>query len=279
LPLPTQLLVLNADDDMIMLDIVEDKSHESGIRFEDLSWESYLPTLKPLGLNLLLGAYDAVTHPLARADAHLKQIGLKHPLRLSAARQTCACRVGAEIGFTADAISCFQRRGCVCVVERQHAESYLLNAGSCGEWPTMLASLYEEKENGYLQLLSEGDVSLILNCCDDYWDGHQLVPMDMPMRQRILDFCQTAAMNDIECIAFAYRPIHAAGLYDANGFAAAWSRELERRVVFLDREVNETSETDPLLPTLKRQIFLGMMTLSLQPKMVCIGVHGDRMSD
>ncbi|RKP05825.1 hypothetical protein THASP1DRAFT_32342 [Thamnocephalis sphaerospora] len=265
-PSPVQLLVPNADDDMVMLDVEEDPVHASGVRFEDLTWDSYLSTLKPLGLNLLLNAHCGTSHPPVHADAHFKYSGAKSPLRLPTARQACLCRIGAEIGFTTGAVECFRQRGRVCGTRIQNAETYLRNAGSNGEQPTLSACLYEEQENGNLQLLSEGDVGLVLDCCEDYWDGQQLEPMDDSMRQRLLDFCQTAAMNDLACIAFAYRPISTdADTADANK-TMEWSTDLQHRVVFFNTDA-ASLEKDTRLQALQQQIFLGMVTLSLQPKM------------
>lgn len=57
-----------------------------------------------------------------------------------------------------------------------------------------------------LQLLTQGTADIILDCCDDYWDGKDLRPLGEQERKRAQDFYQRNALTAY-CTAFSYRPL------------------------------------------------------------------------
>lgn len=51
----------------------------------------------------------------------------------------------------------------------------------------------------------QGTADLIVDQCEDYWDGKDLRPMSVAERKLILDFYQRTSLTAI-CTAFSYKP-------------------------------------------------------------------------
>lgn len=73
-------------------------------------------------------------------------------------------------------------------------------------FPHSMSVVMKETTNGALQLLTQGTADIILDCCDDFWDGHDLKPLRPQDRKRAQDFYQRNALTAY-CTAFAYRPL------------------------------------------------------------------------
>eukprot|EP00743_Colponemidia_sp_Colp-15_P007057 GILK01007614.1.p1 GENE.GILK01007614.1~~GILK01007614.1.p1 ORF type:complete len:1110 (-),score=173.61 GILK01007614.1:143-3472(-) len=70
----------------------------------------------------------------------------------------------------------------------------------------MLASVVEDSA-GNFQLFSKGNPSLVLEHCQDYWDGKQIGALLEEDRRKILDVLFQWRSEEYDCIAFAYKPI------------------------------------------------------------------------
>lgn len=73
-------------------------------------------------------------------------------------------------------------------------------------FPHSMSVVMKEASNGSLQLLTQGTADIILDCCDDFWDGQDLKPLRPQDRKRAQDFYQRNALTAY-CTAFAYRPL------------------------------------------------------------------------
>lgn len=73
-------------------------------------------------------------------------------------------------------------------------------------FPHSMSVVMKEASNGSLQLLTQGTADIILDCCDDFWDGQDLKPLRTQDRKRAQDFYQRNALTAY-CTAFAYRPL------------------------------------------------------------------------
>lgn len=61
-----------------MLSLSQDQQNPASIQFDDLSWQGHLPSLKPLGLNIMLNLCNAsVTQQLCRFSDHLSNLALQ----------------------------------------------------------------------------------------------------------------------------------------------------------------------------------------------------------
>lgn len=61
-----------------MLSLSQDQQNPASIQFDDLTWQCHLPSLKPLGLNIMLNLCNAsVTQQLCRFSDHLSNLALQ----------------------------------------------------------------------------------------------------------------------------------------------------------------------------------------------------------
>jgi hypothetical protein len=73
-------------------------------------------------------------------------------------------------------------------------------------FPHSLSVVIREVHGGCLQLLSQGTADIILDACDDFWNGKDLRPLKEEERKRAQDFYQRNALTAY-CTAFSYRPL------------------------------------------------------------------------
>lgn len=73
-------------------------------------------------------------------------------------------------------------------------------------FPHCLSVVIRDLQSNSLQMLTQGTADIILDCCDDFWDGHDLRPLGAQEKKRAQDFYQRNALTSY-CTAFAYRPL------------------------------------------------------------------------
>ncbi|KAF9583941.1 hypothetical protein BGW38_008058 [Lunasporangiospora selenospora] len=207
-PAVDQVFIATQDDEVAVLDVLEDDSMNNGLRFEDKDWETYIQSLKPIGLNQLLNTNCGSLSAMRRRESHRKCNNLHIHSRTRPAQQTCLCRLGKEIGFTKEALYPFTlQKEIMCFHPFLPMSS--LNFGKMAnfEIPTMLSTLYHEKASDSYMVLTDGHAECVVECSTEYWDGTGLRELDDVMLKKISDFYQTAVVNDLQCVAYAYRPI------------------------------------------------------------------------
>ncbi|KAI9276049.1 hypothetical protein BY458DRAFT_454486 [Sporodiniella umbellata] len=213
-PFPTveQIMFPNNQEDIVYLDVEENSDEPTGLKFEDQDWDQYLPCLKPLGLNFMLNTNCGVVQNRKRSEYHRRRSKLHVYGKTSPARQSCLCRLGKCIGFREEALQSFALRSEIYSFAPYHE---LLNTAKSKyskyypfEVPNALSTVFEEKVSGSYQLLTDGHPALVMDKCSDYWDGTSLQTMSGRMEKKINDFFQNAMVHDMQCIAYAYRPIN-----------------------------------------------------------------------
>ncbi|KAF1803269.1 hypothetical protein FB192DRAFT_1075853 [Mucor lusitanicus] len=213
-PFPTveQLMFPNNEEDITYLDVEEDSDEEAGLKFEDQDWEQYLPCLKPLGLNFMLNTNCGVIQSRKRSEYHRRRSKLHVYGKTAPARQSCLCRLGKCIGFREEALQSFALRAEIYTFAPYHeilnTPRYKYSKYYQFEVPNALSTVFEERTSGSYQLLTDGHPSLVMDKCSDYWDGNSLQTMSETMEKKINDFFQNALVHDMQCIAYAYRPIN-----------------------------------------------------------------------
>lgn len=105
-------------------------------------------------------------------------------------------------------------------------------------FPHCLSVVLRELQSNSLQMLTQGTADIVLDCCDDFWDGRDLRPLGPSERKRAQvsvssqfnvstksnfdflqqDFYQRNALTAY-CTAFAYRPLRH-GIFGALGETA-----------------------------------------------------------
>lgn len=73
-------------------------------------------------------------------------------------------------------------------------------------FPHSLSVVIRDLQSNSLQMLTQGTADIILDCCDDFWDGHDLRPLGPQEKKRAQDFYQRNALTSY-CTAFSYRPL------------------------------------------------------------------------
>ncbi|KAF8982648.1 hypothetical protein BGZ46_000897 [Entomortierella lignicola] len=207
-PAVEQVLVATEDEETIVLDVLEDDYTPNGLRFEDKDWDNYLPSLKPIGLNQLLNTNCGALSAPRRREPHRKCNTMHYHSKTRAAQQTCFCRLGKEIGFTKEALYPFTlQKEIMCFHPYLPMPPMTFGKLVTYEIPTMLSTIYHEKSSDGYMVLTDGHVECVVECCTDYWDGAGLQELNETMLKKISDFYQTAVVNDLQCVAYAYRPI------------------------------------------------------------------------
>eukprot|EP00727_Mastigamoeba_balamuthi_P012824 m51a1_g8164 hypothetical protein (1321) ;mRNA; f:77682-82439 len=179
------------------------------LSFDDPAWREQLPVLKPIGLSSLLqrpmcrdehvmhspqicgGSHvNAETAGLAAAKARepttWKRIFVSLTRQFARPYSQCLCLLGKEIGFTDKALDNYTH------VKEIHTYASGTDSDSVDEPP--------------LQLLSKGNLPVLLKHCAWYWDGSEILQLGPEAHAEIMN--QYENLHDaFTCIAFAYKPI------------------------------------------------------------------------
>lgn len=92
-------------------------------------------------------------------------------------------------------------------------------------FPHCLSVVMREAHSGSLQLLTQGTADIVLDCCDDFWDGKDLRPLGSQERKRAQDFYQRSALTAY-CTAFAYRPLR----HGISGALAGGKQKMRKKM-------------------------------------------------
>jgi hypothetical protein len=68
-------------------------------------------------------------------------------------------------------------------------------------------AVVEDQRGGGLQMMSQGDPSLLLNYCREYWDGSSITPLSSNDRKEVLSVYNRWDLEDFDVVAFAYTPV------------------------------------------------------------------------
>ncbi|KAI8873633.1 hypothetical protein GQ42DRAFT_152597 [Ramicandelaber brevisporus] len=217
------------------LDVAEEAaplSQPSAVFFEDEGWDNLLSLLKPIGLCALLNTrcrdrhhhqhyYQHDTSDRERAMVlrapHRRLDGTIRLGRVSCVQQMCLCRLARAIGFAPNSEAAYRQINKVTVFAPNHPASSLgirgrrdlapfsLVATVCASNTASPSSAQDQSSIG--QLVSDGDPVLVIDHCTDYWDGSEVHPLPDDLVAAFMDLHFSSQLHDMQCIAFAYRPI------------------------------------------------------------------------
>uniref|UniRef100_A0A3P9JWL2 Transmembrane protein 94 n=1 Tax=Oryzias latipes TaxID=8090 RepID=A0A3P9JWL2_ORYLA len=278
-----------------MLSLSQDQQNPASIQFDDLSWQCHLPSLKPLGLNIMLNLCNAgVTQQLCRFSDHLSHLALQESQGsvLPVYVPWGLCELSRLIGFTPGARELFKQENHLALYKLPSREKTKELATRRLHYFTRrqppishLISLFvRDSSSSDVQMLSHGSADLILEACTDFWDGTDIYPLSGSDRKKILDFYQRACLSGY-CSAFAYKPMQvslscqligkcvelASGpcLFSGvelpsttpikqNSFRNSWSS---------DEGIGEGVEREDCIQALSGQIFMGMVSSQYQARL------------
>ncbi|XP_028825640.1 transmembrane protein 94 isoform X2 [Denticeps clupeoides] len=278
-----------------MLSLSQDQQNPISIQFDDSGWQGHLPSLKPLGLNILLNLCNAaITQQLCRFSDHLSNLALQesHGTVLPVHVPWGLCELSRLIGFTPGARELFK--------QENHLALYQLPSGEKCKEPgprrhnhftkrhppiSHLISLFvRDSTTNNVQMLSHGSADVILESCTDFWDGADIYPLSGSDRKKVLDFYQRACLSGY-CSAFAYKPMQVALSPQLNGkcvelapgptlFAGVElpgttpiKHGSRRNSWSSDEGICEGLEREDCVQALSGQIFMGMVSSQFQARL------------
>ncbi|XP_043566994.1 transmembrane protein 94-like [Chiloscyllium plagiosum] len=200
-----------------MLSLSQDQQDATHIWFDDSSWQEHSPSLRPLGLSILLGLCDSTSAArVFQMTDHLSHIALKKsrwsclPVQISGG----LCELPRIIGFTSSARNLFHKQ----TYTAAYTSTAMTNTQEASPWEPsfitkrklplshMINLLVHTSNSEEMQLFSYGSADTILDACSEFWDGNDICPLSQYSRKKIFDFYQRACLTG-ECIALSYKPV------------------------------------------------------------------------
>ncbi|XP_036398079.1 transmembrane protein 94 isoform X2 [Megalops cyprinoides] len=278
-----------------MLSLSQDQQNPVSIQFDDSGWQGHLPSLKPLGLNILLNLCNAgVTEQLCRFSDHLSNLALQesHGTVLPVHVPWGLCELSRLIGFTPGARELFKQENHLALYQLPSGEKAKESAPRRAHHFTKrqppishLISLFvRDSTTNNVQMLSHGSADLILEACTDFWDGADIYPLSGSDRKKVLDFYQRACLSGY-CSAFAYKPMQVSLSPQLNGKCVELAPgptlfsgvELpsttpikhgsRRNSWSSDEGIGEVVEREDCVQALSGQIFMGMVSSQFQARL------------
>uniref|UniRef100_A0A8C7QKC2 Transmembrane protein 94 n=1 Tax=Oncorhynchus mykiss TaxID=8022 RepID=A0A8C7QKC2_ONCMY len=249
-----------------MLSLSQDQQNPVSIQFDEQGWQCHLPSLKPLGLNILLNLCNAsVTQQLCRFSDHLSNLALQesHGAVLPVHVPWGLCELSRLIGEEK---------------EGKRSLTSFLELFCC----TSVTPDRSPLDN--VQMLSHGSADLILEACTDVWDGSDIYPLSGSDRKKVLDFYQRACLSGY-CSAFAYKPMQVSLSNQLNGKCVELAPgpnlfsgvelpsttpikyDSRRNSWSSDEGIGEGVEKDDCVQALSGQIFMGMVSSQFQARL------------
>ncbi|KAJ2001555.1 hypothetical protein H4R26_004074 [Coemansia thaxteri] len=206
---PEQIVVPDPDEDYAILDLAEQQIGPDVKTFIiDDGWERHLPSLRPLGLNCSLNTSAHGTGKLRMDATHRRHNCMRQHGKILSSQDTCLCKIGRAIGFTSDDLARFHLLKEIDVFAPFHrATELLLKKDICCAASLTSAIFQTEEGPGKLQMLTDGNVELVLGMCLDYFDGLEVRPLSDRTMAMHYGLYLNALQQDLQCLAFAYRPL------------------------------------------------------------------------
>jgi hypothetical protein len=175
-----------------ILDLSPNYSTLSGLGFDDVNWESFLGSLKPIGVNTL-----ATSH-LMRDPYSWSPRGCSEYVRGNILKTSCVCSLGMEIGVNEYLKGNFTNEVLIFGVSDpsppdenkvplMRRPSTSLPTESVIQ-PHILSSVLKDVSSGNYLIMSRGSGDMVAACCSDFWDGKDLQPMTTIERDEIKAF-------------------------------------------------------------------------------------------
>ncbi|RHY31440.1 hypothetical protein DYB32_003494 [Aphanomyces invadans] len=175
-----------------------------GEKFEDPKWRVHLPSLKPLGLAILLNDCEDPMTEYLNSLRHLSNEASAAPFYEAHNASSRA------IGFRVDDLAHFNRRQSIHVIAPRLAyEEHTSDHHDQGQDDTrfrghLKTHLYSTV---VLDKRSQGHPSLAVSQCSEFWDGKSICPLTKDKRRLILDMYHQWRVEDLDCIALTYAPV------------------------------------------------------------------------
>ena len=270
-----------------ILDISPTIETISGLCFDDINWQMYLGSLKPVGVNLL-----ATSH-LSKQFQSWHPSGIFSSLNQLVKQTSCACSLGVEIGVSEYTYNSFEKQMLVYsfsdpspILQRtlsRRGGSALSSFPSFVQ-PHIISLVLKDLGTSNRLLMSRGSGDMVTSCCSDFWDGKDLQPMTDVERTSIVDFYNRRSTTGY-CIAVAYNPlleVNLSSLKDRNIGVYVPATQMYRSfsemsmmcsVVNGPPRLTNAAQVFGLLQC--NQVFLGLLSFQFKPKLDVVALIED----
>ncbi|XP_075252166.1 transmembrane protein 94-like isoform X9 [Convolutriloba macropyga] len=207
-----------------VMDLSCDHNESFFVHFDDERWQQHLPSLKPLGLNILLNTCneyveDSYTkfadHLLCVSSLENHSIAVVNRSWTRALQSRCACELSEAIGFAKNATESYEVKNYI----QSFRESQPFDPSDTFKmrrikailrkktpFPFLCSVVVHDTSTGLQQLFTQGTADMLCDVCPDFWDGKGIHPLSPELRKKIHDFYTRASLSAY-CTAFAYRPV------------------------------------------------------------------------
>ncbi|CAL4159798.1 unnamed protein product, partial [Meganyctiphanes norvegica] len=285
---------INKESESVLMSLTHDHQTPFGLQFDDPSWNKYLRSLKPLGLNILLNTCNPATQDhYTRFCSHITCQSMYNEDLVPVSQRRCLCELAKQMGFSVEQaqepfkleqqLSTFRHVPADMACKDRLARSLMITKLKF-PFPHMMSVLMRDTGSRKLELMSQGTADIVLDSCSDYWDGYDICPLAEKDRKKILDFYHRTSLSAY-CTAFSYRPtscvvhngvsltnfymelpIDPTHLYQA---ARTPTPHISTEALFGDEdhtEYEEVENVDDCFHMQCKQIFNGIVTMQYQAK-------------
>ncbi|KAF0024980.1 hypothetical protein F2P81_021861 [Scophthalmus maximus] len=220
-----------------MLSLSQDQQNPASIQFDDLSWQCHLPSLKPLGLNIMLNLCNvSVTQQLCRFSDHLSNLALQES-------NGTVLPVYVPWGL--------------CELSRLIDNVQMLSHGSAD---LILESCTDFWDGTDIYPLSGSDRKKVLDfyqraCLSGYCSAFAYKPMQVSLSSQLNGKCVELAPGP--CL-FSGVELPSTTPIKHNSYRNSWSS---------DEGIGEGVEREDCVQALSGQIFMGMVSSQFQARL------------
>ncbi len=193
----------------IQLDVTHDPHNAFGLQFDDPEWKKYISNLKPLGLGILLNTCNLTAHEeYATFCDHIACESLNNEAAVPVINKRCLCELARQIGFTETAINGYDYDHQIALF--RHVKPEVIQKGKLARslniprlkmpFPNMACAVIKDIYTSTYQLFSQGTGDLVLDACNEFWNGKDLCVLRDSDRKKILDFYQRSSLGSY-CMA------------------------------------------------------------------------------
>lgn len=200
-------------NDIEILSISPHSKSKHGIQFDDVDWDEEMPSLKPLGINILLNSSCLYPLKSIRDDDFIRHLSLAANSSAVPNFRGCMCSFAKEIGFQDRIINMYKNKQLIIAYRQVNTSTDLTRTDNVfvslvkdKHVPCIISSVVNEGQNGVSQLLTQGSADLILDTCSEFWNGEEICELTHAEKLKALNFFQRMNITG-KCVAFAYRPI------------------------------------------------------------------------
>jgi hypothetical protein len=124
--------------------------------------------------------------------------------------------------------------------------------------------------------MTDGDVELVIKCCEDFWSGSKLFLLNESLRRRIMDFYMHSKVTDMDVVAYSYGRLKSkdtailsiSELLDRSN--KPHHIEFEPTNDIEEKLISSKAENEGFLKSIsfKKQTFLSLVSFAHHPKSV-----------